>query len=206
MTRLVILVFFGNYRGDHEVYEHLHESPRIMTWPVLLLGLLSLGIGWIGVPVAIGGADELGRFLDPLFHLSTLESDALPRSLEPMLMLVSFAVAFLGVTVAWYVYSFKPSVSKNLTLMFAGVKKVLDGKYFIDEFYNDTVVRLARAVARWVSGWVIETLLVNRLVEWAVKGISKAAQAAKQVQVGFVRVYLAYVAAGAALLIYLLLH
>ena len=206
MTRLVILVFFGNYRGDHEVYEHLHESPRIMTWPVLLLGLLSLGIGWIGVPVAIGGADELGRFLDPLFHLSTLESDALPRSLEPMLMLVSFAVAFLGVTVAWYVYSFKPSVSKNLTLMFTGVKKVLDGKYFIDEFYNDTVVRLARAVARWVSGWVIETLLVNRLVEWAVKGISKAAQAAKKVQVGFVRVYLAYVAAGAALLIYLLLH
>ncbi|HXL74187.1 MAG TPA: hypothetical protein VN963_11250, partial [bacterium] len=162
--------------------------------------------GWIGVPVAIGGADELGKFLDPLFHLSTLKSNDLPRSLEPVLMSVSFAVAFLGVAVAWYVYSFKPSVSKNLAQMFTGFKKILDGKYFVDEFYNDTVVRLAKTIARLISGWVIETLLVNRLVEWGVKGVSQAAQSAKKIQTGFVRVYLAYVAAGAALLIYLLLH
>jgi NADH-quinone oxidoreductase subunit L len=121
-------------------------------------------------------------------------------------MLVSFAVVFLGVALAWYVYSFKPSVSKNLTQMFAGFKKVLDRKYFVDEFYNETIVRFTKGIARWVSGWVIETLLVNRLVEWAVRGVSSAAQAVKRIQVGFVRVYLAYVAAGAALLIYLLLH
>ncbi len=206
MTRLVILVFFGHYRGDHEVYEHLHESPRTMTWPVLFLGVSSLFIGWIGVPVAIGGADELGKFLDPLFHLSTLEANALPRSLEPMLMLVSFGVVFLGVMAAWYVYSFKPNASKNLTQIFAGAKKVLDGKYFVDEFYNVTVVRLVKATARWVSGWVIETLLVNRLVEWGVRGVTQAAQTTRKVQVGFVRAYLVYVTAGAALLIYLLLH
>src|SRR5665213_2015918 len=206
MTRLVILVFFGHYRGDHEVYEHLHESPRTMTWPVLFLGVSSLFIGWIGVPVAIGGADELGKFLDPLFHLSTLEANALPRSLEPMLMLVSFGVVFLGVMAAWYVYSFKPNASKNLTQIFAGAKKVLDGKYFVDEFYNVTVVRLVKATARWVSGWVIETLLVNRLVEWGVRGVTQAAQTTRKVQVGLVRAYLVYVTAGAALLIYLLLH
>jgi NADH-quinone oxidoreductase subunit L len=206
MTRLVILVFFGNYRGDQEVYEHLHESPRLMTWPVLVLGVSSLFIGWIGVPTAIGGANELGKFLDPLFHLSTLESNALPHSLEPMLMLVSFLVACLGVGMAWYVYSFKPSTSKNLSKMFTGVKKVLDGKYFVDEFYNATVVRLAKAIAQWVSGWLIEGLLVNRLVELAVKGVTRLGHAVKQAQVGFVRAYLAYIAAGAALLIYLLLH
>jgi len=206
MTRLVILVFFGKYRGEHDVFEHIHESPAIMTWPVFLLGLLSLFIGWIGVPAAIGGADELGKFLDPLFHLSTLESNALSRSLEPTLMAVSWLVACLGVGLAWYAYGIKSAVSKNLAQWLGGLKKVLDGKYFVDEFYQATVVRFAKTIARWVSGWLIEGLLVNRLVELSIQGITRLSGAAKQVQLGFVRVYLVYIAAGAALLIYLLVH
>jgi NADH-quinone oxidoreductase subunit L len=206
MTRLVILVFFGDYRGDREVFEHLHESPRIMTWPVLILGGLSLVIGWIGVPTAIGGADELGKFLDPLFHLSTLEANGFSSKMEPMLMLASFLTAWLGTGAACYVYGFKPSAGKNLAQWFSGSKRVLDGKYFVDEFYAATVVRFMKAVARWVSGWVIEGLLVNRLVEWAVKGVTRVAQAARRIQVGLVRAYLAYVAVGAALLIYILLR
>jgi NADH-quinone oxidoreductase subunit L len=206
MTRLVILVFFGDYRGDREIFEHLHESPRIMTWPVLILGAGSLAVGWIGVPTVIGGADEIGKFLDPLFHLSTLDANGFSSKLEPMLMLVSFLASWLGVAAAWYAYAFKPSASKNLAQWFSGSKKVLDGKYFVDEFYNATVVRLTKVLARRGSGWVVETLLVNRLAEWAVRGVTRTVRAAKAVQTGFVRVYLAYVVAGAALLIYLLLY
>ncbi|HTA75615.1 MAG TPA: NADH-quinone oxidoreductase subunit L [bacterium] len=206
MTRLVILVFFGKYRGEHDVFEHIHESPAIMTWPVFLLGLLSLFIGWIGVPAAIGGADELGKFLDPLFHLSTLESNALSHNLEPTLMAVSWLVACLGVGLACYAYGMKPAVSKNLAQWLTGLKKVLDGKYFVDEFYQATVVRFAKTIAKWVSGWLIEGLLVNRLVELSIQGVTRLSGAAKQVQLGFVRVYLVYIAAGAALLIYLLVH
>src|SRR5580658_10474731 len=73
MTRLVVMVFFGDYRGGPEVFEQLHESPRIMTIPLLLLAVGSLFVGWIGIPEAIGGTNNLGKFLAPLFHLSTLE-------------------------------------------------------------------------------------------------------------------------------------
>jgi NADH-quinone oxidoreductase subunit L len=206
MTRLIVMVFFGEYRGDREVFEHLHESPRIMTWPVLVLGLGSMVIGWIGVPTAIGGADELGKFLDPLFHLSTVDANGVSPKLEPMLMLLSFVVAWAGVGLAWYAYGFKHSVSKNLASTFSGVKKVLEGKYYVDEFYQKTVVAFLNALAKWVSQWLIEGLFVGRLVELGVQAVTQTAQAAKQVQTGVVRAYLAYIAAGAALLIYLFLH
>jgi NADH-quinone oxidoreductase subunit L len=206
MTRLVVMVFFGEYRGDREVYEHLHESPRIMTWPVLALGMGSMVIGWIGVPTAIGGADELGKFLDPLFHLSTVEANGISSKLEPILMLVSFLVAWLGVVLAWYAYGVNHAVSKNLAGTFSSLKKLLEGKYYVDEFYQNTVVAFLKAVARWVSQWLIEGLFVGRLVELGVQGVTRTAQAATKVQTGLVRAYLAYIAAGAALLLYLFLH
>jgi hypothetical protein len=108
---------------DKEVFEQLHESPRVMTIPLLILAVGSLAIGWIGMPEAIGGGNSLGKFLEPLFRLSTLEADGVSPRMEPLLMLMAFLVAGLGVGFAWYVYGLKHILSQKILKLIPGGKK-----------------------------------------------------------------------------------
>jgi len=71
MFRLVYLTFFGKFRGTHEQEHHLHESPKTMTVPLMILGALSLVGGWIGIPKLLGG-DTIPNF----FHHGDLCGDS----------------------------------------------------------------------------------------------------------------------------------
>ena len=206
MTRLLVMVFFGEYRGDREVFEHLHDSPRVMTIPMLLLGVGSLASGWIGMPEAIGGGNSLGRFVEPIFHLSTLEANNVSPKLEPILMFVSFLVAALGVGMAWYFYGLRHKISPLLLKLVPGGKKAVEDQYYVDEIYDVLVVRVVKGFARWVSDRLVEQILINGIVGAVTQGIYVVAGLSRKAQGGLVRVYLAYVVAGAALLIYLILH
>ena len=66
--RLIYLTFYGKSRVDHEVVHHVHESPKVMTIPLMILAFFSVVIGWIGMPGAIiSHANLFGDFLAPLF-------------------------------------------------------------------------------------------------------------------------------------------
>jgi NADH-quinone oxidoreductase subunit L len=206
MTRLVVMVFFGDYRGDQELFEHLHESPKIMTIPLLVLGIGSIVSGWIGMPEAIGGGNSLGKFLEPIFHLSTVEATNVSAKIEPLLMALSWLIVVLGVLSASYVYGWKHTISPLLLKMIPGGRKAIEKKYYVDEIYDLLVVRMVRGFAEWVSNRLVEQILINRVVEGVAQGLAFLARLIQKTQVGLVRVYLAYVVAGAALLIYLILH
>src|SRR6202790_690387 len=66
MFRLVFMTFFGESRVPHAVEHHIHESPRSMTVPLMILALLSVVGGWIGWAEALGGSDRFAHFLDPV--------------------------------------------------------------------------------------------------------------------------------------------
>ncbi|NCW87489.1 MAG: NADH-quinone oxidoreductase subunit L [Chitinophagia bacterium] len=67
MFRLLIITFYGSFRGTEEQLHHLHESPWVMLLPLVLLSLLSIAGGWIGIPAVLTeGADSLGQFLSPI--------------------------------------------------------------------------------------------------------------------------------------------
>ena len=66
MFRLVNMTFFGQSRVDHEVEHHIHESPKSMTVPLMILALLSIVGGWIGWPASLGGSDRFDGFLEPV--------------------------------------------------------------------------------------------------------------------------------------------
>jgi NADH-quinone oxidoreductase subunit L len=163
-------------------------------------------VGWIGVPNAIGGGNLLGKFLDPIFHLSTLDATGLSGKMEPLFMLLSFLVVILGAGSAWYVYGLKHTIHQGLLKLIPGGKKTIEREYYVDEIYEVTVVRWVKGFAHGVSEWLIERLLINQTADLAARAVASAARLIQKTQVGLVRVYLAYVAAGAALLIYLILH
>ncbi len=70
MFRLFYLTFKGNSRVEHDVEHHIHESPKSMTVPLMILAVLSVVGGWIGWPAALGGSNRFTRFLDPVTHES----------------------------------------------------------------------------------------------------------------------------------------
>lgn len=66
MFRAVFMTFYGQSRMDHHVEEHVHESPSVMTVPLVILAFLALVGGWIGWPTALGGSDHFHHFLSPV--------------------------------------------------------------------------------------------------------------------------------------------
>ena len=146
--RLVFLAFFGKSRVDHHVEHHIHESPKSMTIPLIVLAVLSAIGGWIGWPAALGGSNRLEHWLEPVFepshhilaaggHAAEL---AASHAQEYMFMGLSVAVACFGVFLAYYFFLKNPAASESLATNFSGIHRVLQNKYYVDEFYNKYLV------------------------------------------------------------------
>lgn len=144
MFRLVFLTFTGNFRGTKEQEHHLHESPALITTPLVVLAVLATMGGLLGLPKVFHASHWLNNFLSPVFigsapiHTSAVEG--LSHSTELALM----AGAFLGalITIA-YAYSQYVS-AKTLPVNEGeerGLAKVVYHKYYVDEIYNALVVK-----------------------------------------------------------------
>src|SRR5439155_26525075 len=68
MFRLVFLTFFGYSRADNHAQKHIHESPRTMTIPLMILAVLSVVGGWIGWPASLFGSNQFEKFLEPVMR------------------------------------------------------------------------------------------------------------------------------------------
>src|SRR5215471_10961392 len=67
MGRLIVLTFYSKPRISHDVEHHIHESPKSMTVPLVILAFFSIFAGWLGLPHSLGGSDRFGKFLEPVF-------------------------------------------------------------------------------------------------------------------------------------------
>ena len=62
MFRLIFLTFYGKPRMNHEVEHHIHESPKTMTVPLVILAICAIGAGFLGLPHSLGGSNRFGSF------------------------------------------------------------------------------------------------------------------------------------------------
>jgi NADH-quinone oxidoreductase subunit L len=143
MFRLVSLAFWGVYRGGEQQEKQIHESPRSMTVPLIVLAFLSVVGGYVGVPILHGG-DKIGEFLSPiLLPLAGSHPDAhhSPVSLELLLMGASVAVAMTGIllALAWYGKGNGETPAK-IAEAWPGVYRAVLNKYSVDEFYDAVFV------------------------------------------------------------------
>jgi NADH-quinone oxidoreductase subunit L len=121
-------------------------------------------------------------------------------------MILSWLVAMAGVLTAWFVYGLKHKINPALLKLIPGGPQALEKKYYVDELYEASVVKGVKALANWVSDRLIEQIMVNGLVHLVTETATGLSRWAQKSQTGLVRVYLAYVAVGAALLIYWMIH
>ncbi|MBI2500572.1 MAG: NADH-quinone oxidoreductase subunit L [Deltaproteobacteria bacterium] len=172
MSRLLTVVFLGSNRTEKEKLAHLHESPLSMTIPLILLGLLSLGGGWMAIPEALHGGDHFFKWLAPLFpyeHFFDLLEVA-GHGLELLFSVVTLLWVFHLGLITMILYAQKPAIMDRLAGRFRRLHKILEEKYYLDEIYNFLVVRSIESFSRVVL-WrfhdekVVDGLLVHGSAE-----------------------------------------
>ncbi len=149
MFRLVNMTFFGASRVEHEVEHHIHESPRSMTVPLVILAALSVVGGWIGWPAALGGSDRFGHFLGPVIArpgVPQAEAGAAvhARAIEYVLMLGAVLIALAGIALARRLYVQRPELPDQIAGKWGGLYRLLYRKYYMDEIYDALFVNRAK--------------------------------------------------------------
>jgi NADH-quinone oxidoreductase subunit L len=151
MGRLIVLTFYSTPRMSHEAEHHVHESPKSMTMPLVILAFCSIFAGWLGWPHSIGGSDRFTKFLEPVFaRESTVLGEERPKQLaagekeeehtDPMeygLMALSVGAAIVGLGMAWREYrKANREFVEPIAKIAPPVYDVLYHKYYVDEGYD----------------------------------------------------------------------
>ena len=215
MFRLIFLTFFGKPRFDeHKV--HVHESPRNMTVPLMILALFSIVGGWFAAPHLIGGTDYFEAFLHPVFSAYGVQSgieqgaslageagEAGGISPSPAMELLHaltgppVILAIIGLLVAWWFYIRRPDAPKKLAERMRGLYTLLLNKYYVDEVYATLFIR----PFLWISTNVLWHVVDERVIDGTVNGVARVAREAggqaRELQSGNARSYAAWVVIGA---------
>jgi NADH-quinone oxidoreductase subunit L len=140
MWRLMNMTFYGKSRVAPETAKHIHESPRTMTVPLVVLAIGSVAVGWLGTPelwTAFGDAFRaFPRWLAPMFELAEVGEAGNTAATEWSLMLLSVGVAAAGIALAYVFYVKRPSIPERIYEHFRGLYKVLYNKWYVDEIYD----------------------------------------------------------------------
>jgi len=184
----------------------VHESPLVMTIPLILLAILSIVGGWVGVPLAFGGHNEFEHFLDPVFNPAThIVEHTATRNAEPVLAAASVLTALLGLYFAWLFYYKKPGTAAALAERIKPVYSLLDHKYWVDEIYGRFIVAPLFIVSRYVLGGLIDTGIVQGSAAAAAGTTRGAGSIVRRMQSGNIRSYAGWLAFGAAAVIAIVL-
>ena len=147
MTRLLVLTFHGEYRGDPHKWKHAHESPSSMTVPLAILAVLAAVGGYLGVPAVLGGNNLFAHSLAPVTGHHEIE---LGHSTELLLMAVSVAVALGAILLASRVYARGPRPDVSFAKRAPGLQRLLANAYFVDETYDKGVVQGVVRASTWL--------------------------------------------------------
>jgi len=165
MFRLLFLTFHGSFRGTPEQQAHLHESPALMTIPLVILAILSVAGGWIGIPaVLLQDADWLGNFLAPVLGSTTHE---VSHATEWLLMSLSVGGVLLTIGFAWFLFRHYRATESR------GILRFFENKWYVDQLYDRVIVQPIFYLGRILKEWV-----EPRIIDALVNGVGKTVQSA----------------------------
>ena len=145
MFRLIFMTFFGPSRVAAEVEHHVHEAPRTMSWPLIILAGLSVVGGWVGIPAVLGAplgiTNAFARFLEPVF-VSRVGLAVVTHShaLEIALTVLAVAVGAAGIGLAYLFYLKHPDIPEQAAYHLSGLYRLVYNKYYVDEAYSRVFV------------------------------------------------------------------
>jgi len=209
MFRLIFLTFFGKPEYDeHRV--HVHESPKIMLVPLIILAIFSVIGGWQAAPALWGGEDHFESFLKPVFEAQNAPVQAYSaamnaRTIEQQLTLVAFLLAAIGFLIAWWLCIKSPDARRKLAETFSAPYKLLLNKYYVDEIYDGAIVK----PLVWGSTNILWHAIDEGAIDGTVNGIARitneTGDATRHMESGNTRSYATWIVIGAVAFTSLLL-
>lgn len=148
MFRLLFLTFYGNFRGNDIVKNHVHESPKSMTIPLIVLAILSAIGGFIGIPHEVGKAIGIHHWLDG-FLAGAVKPNHVELSLntEILLMTITVILILLVIMTARFIFLNKNQVPQKDEEAMSLWKEIVYHKYYIDEVYEAIIVKPINRIA-----------------------------------------------------------
>jgi len=185
MFRLMMLVFFGGFRGTHEQAHHLHESPSAMLIPLIVLAVLSLIGGFIQLPEVYGGHDFLNQFLAPVVPAVTHEGAGVATKDYYMLggTIVGLIIIFAATRKFFAVSQFEGR--------YTGFKKILTDKWYIDELYDTIIVKPLNSLAGFLKS-VVEKSGIDAVVNGTGRFVNYSSRQIRLLQSGQVGNYILF--------------
>lgn len=172
MARLYFLVFTGKPRGEH--HGHAHESPAVMTVPLIMLAVLAVVAGFVQTPFGGGLGEWLGR-PDAEHHGGTI------------VMILSTLVGLLGIGLGWLMYG-KQSIPRDaVSSRVPALYTLLNRKYFIDELYQTVIVKPLGAIGLILN--LIDDYIVDGLVKLSAGAIGGIGRVGSRLQNGQLQSY-----------------
>ena len=198
MFRLMFLTFFKDFRGTAEQKHHLHESPSLITFPLIVLAILATVGGLISLP----GNSWLNEYLTPILPKLATAAHHLGTT-EYILMAIAVVGGLVGIGLAYAKYIKQNSIPDEDAAI-TGFSKVLYNKYYVDEIYDAILVKPINALSGFFRDYV-ETSL-SALVFGLGKVTNELSYQGKKLQSGSIGLYVfAFVIGLCAIISYLFL-
>ncbi|MEA2031249.1 MAG: NADH-quinone oxidoreductase subunit L [candidate division Zixibacteria bacterium] len=207
MFRLIYMTFHGKERMDDETRKHIHESPKSMTIPLMLLAALSVIGGWIGMPHIFGVSNFFERWLEPVMaggnHESAshaLASGGNDIGMEWGLMTASVILVLVSIYLARIFYKAKPQLATAWHEKMSGLHQVLLNKYYVDEFYGAVIVRPLVVFSLFL--WkVVDVVMIDGLLNGLALVYEGISESLRRVQTGRLRSYATLFVLGVVILV-----
>lgn len=197
--RLIYLTFHGTYRGDSEQEHHIHESPPVITVPLMFLAFGAVFAGYVGIPpVLIEHADIIGEFLG---HVLGHPEGHGTHAQEWAVMGASITVAVLGWIIAHRMYIKNTELPQKLGAMFQPVHKLLFNKYYVDELYSKILVQPVLKGAEKIVLGFFDVIIIEGIVNGVPNLIGAFSRKFRQIQTGSLSNYALVMAIGAVCIV-----
>jgi len=191
--RMFFLVFHGEERMNAETKSHLHETPAVVTVPLILLAIPSAIIGWFTVgPVLFGDyfgdAIQVSSAHDVLAHMGEAWHGSLGL-LKHSIQTPVFWLAASGVFVAWFLYLKRPDIPETIKDKLSGLYNLLDRKYYFDDLYIKGLAAGGRNLGNFLWQKGDELIIDGILVNGTANTVGRLAGVMRQIQTGYLYTY-----------------
>jgi NADH-quinone oxidoreductase subunit L len=189
MFRLLFLTFYGNTRASEHTVAHIHESPKTITIPLILLAVLSAAGGFMGVPEALFGSNQVSHFLQPVFEnsMALMREEHLSHSTEYVLMGLVVGLTLIIIFIAYNSYVKKGVVPVGDDEATSRLHKLSYHKFYVDELYEVVILKPLYLISSLFER-IVEKSAIDRLVNsvgLSVDGSSKILRLLQTGNIGF---------------------
>ncbi|MBN1237484.1 MAG: NADH-quinone oxidoreductase subunit L [Gammaproteobacteria bacterium] len=192
--RLLFVVFHGEERMDAHTKEHLHETPAVVTGPLIALAIPSVVIGWFMIePLLFGGFFDGAIFVreehDVLGEVGAEFEGALAFVTHAFTHSIALYMAAAGAIVAWFLYLKRREIPGQILARFGALYRLLVNKYYFDWFNENVVARGTRGTGKLLWKLGDQILIDGLLVNGSARAVGAISSAARGLQSGYLYHY-----------------